>query len=77
MASGKPSPDDEILKDSTGDITRLRRLGITDFALMRFVVHVREGKPREQALRVLLNGRSLTRREKDLVRSVVDRLLIG
>ena len=44
---------------------------------MTFMVHVREGQPREQAVRALLDGRSLTRREKDLVRAVVNRFPVG
>lgn len=64
----------EILKDRTGDIARLRRLGITDFALRTFLVQVEEGQPREQALRALLEGRPLTSEEKNLVRGVLNRL---
>lgn len=70
------SPDKDILKDSTGDIAKLRRLGITDSALMTFLVRVRDGQPRDQAMKALLNGRSLSREDKDLVRAVLDRLPI-
>lgn len=67
-------PDEEILKDATGDIAKLRRLGVTDFAIITYIVRVREGQPRDQAVRALLEGRSLTGEQEDLVRSVVSRL---
>jgi hypothetical protein len=64
----------EVQKDSSGDIARLHRMGITDFALTTFVENIRDGQPRDQAMRALLNGRSLTRKDKDVIRTIVNRL---
>ena len=68
----------EFLKDPTGGITRLRKLGITDHAIITYVVRVREGRSKEKALRGLLQGRSsLTEEQKELVRSILQNLQIA
>lgn len=63
----------EILKDPTGDIGKLREMGITDFALITYVVRVEDGKSEEAALQGLLQGRSLTSDEVHFVRRVLER----
>ena len=66
----------EILKDPTGDITKLRKMGITDYAIITYVVRVREGKSKQDALRGLLVGRSLDENQVQFVREALDRFPI-
>ena len=62
---------EDFLTDPTGDIAKLRKMGITDYAIVTYVVRVQEGKSAEEALRGLLFGRSLTRAEIEFVRRVL------
>ena len=74
MPGKKNESTKEILKDTTGDIARLRKMGITDYAIITYVVRVQEGQPKDKALRALLQGRaSLTDEQKQFVRTVLDR----
>jgi hypothetical protein len=76
MSSVKPEKQlQDVLDKFADEIGTLRRIGITDFALLTFVVRVREGYSREQAVHALLEGRTLTRKEKDLVRAALHRLV--
>lgn len=69
---------ENFLKDPTGEITRLRKLGITDHAIITYVVRVREGRSKEKALRALLLGRSsLTEEQKQVVQNILHNLPIG
>lgn len=76
MSPKKTDSTEEILKDKTGDIARLRNMGITDFAIITYVVRVQDGQPKEEALRGLLHGRSLNAEQVLLVRAVLDRIPI-
>jgi hypothetical protein len=64
---------EEILKDPTGDIAKLRKMGITDFAIITYVVRVQEGQSKMIALDALLQGRHLTEEQKQFVRAVLNR----
>jgi hypothetical protein len=73
----KQSPE-ELLKDPKGDIAELRKLGITEYAIITYIVRVREGQPKEKALRALLQGRKLlTEEQKQFVRFAISRLPVG
>ena len=72
MPPKQPRSTDDILKDPTGDIAKLRKLGITDHAIIAYVVHVQEGQPKDKALGALLQGRSLTEEQIALVRNVLN-----
>ncbi len=67
---------EEILKGKAGEIARLRELGITEFAIITYVLRVRDGQSKEEALRGLLLGRSLNADQELYVRAVLDRLPI-
>jgi hypothetical protein len=51
MFNKKYDTAQEILNDPTGGIAKLRKMGITDFALITYVVRVQEGTSEEMALR--------------------------
>lgn len=67
---------EQILKDPTGEIAKLRKMGITDYAIITYVVRVREGQSRERALRALLQGRRLNEEQKQSVRAILSRFPI-
>lgn len=73
MSEKKHESAEEILKDPTGDFARLRKMGITDYAIITYVVRVQEGKSRDEALQGLLQGRSLTADQVEFVRRVLER----
>lgn len=70
----KTDSAEQLLKDSTGTVAKLRNMGITEFAIITYVVRVQDGQPREEALRGLLLGRSLTAEQELFVRTVLDRI---
>ena len=74
MSPKKTDSAEEILKDRTGDIAKLRKMGITDFAIITYVVRVQDGQPKEEALRGLLLGRSINAEQELFVRTVLDRI---
>jgi hypothetical protein len=77
MAPEETSLPEEFLKDPNGDIGKLRKMGITDYAIVTYMVRVQEGRSREMALRGLLQGRnSLTEEQRQLVRTILDGLPI-
>ena len=76
MSPKRTDSTEEILKDQTGDIAKLRELGITDFAIITYVVRVQDGQPKEEALRALLLGRSINAEQELFVRTVLDRVPI-
>jgi hypothetical protein len=51
-------------------------MGITDFAIITYIVRVQDGQPRDEALRGLLQGRSLSAEQELFVRVVLDRIPI-
>ena len=64
-----------MLNDSSGDVAKLLDMGITEFAIITYVMRVREGHS-QAALDALLDGRSLNKRQQRLVRSVLLRFQI-
>ena len=62
---------DDFLRDPTGDIAKLRKMGITDYAIITYAVRVQEGKSTEDALQGLLFGRSLMPAQIAFVRRVL------
>ena len=77
MSIEESSVHEEFLKDPTGEIGRLRKFGITDYAIITYVVRIREGRSKERAMRELLQGRSsLTEEQKQLVRTILQNLPI-
>ncbi len=74
MAERHYGSTDEFLKDPTGDITKLRAMGITDFAIITYMVRVRDGLPKPAALAALLQGRHLSADQISFVRNALDRL---
>ena len=74
MSENPSELGDELLKDPSGDIAKLRKIGITDYAVMTYLVRTREGKSREEAMRALLQGRSLSGEQLEFVRGVLERL---
>jgi hypothetical protein len=76
MTPKRSDSAEEILKDKTGAIARLRKLGITDFAIITYVVRVQDGQPKDEALRGLLQGRSLSEEQVQFVRTVLERFPI-
>lgn len=65
---------EEVLKDP--DIAKVRKMGITDYAIVTYVGRVRQGVAKEAALDGLLQGRSLTDEQIALVQSILDRFVI-
>ena len=56
------------------DIGRMRLLGITNYAVVTYVLRVQSGWSKESATQALLQGRTLDSDEVRFVRSVLDRL---
>ena len=73
MSPKKYDSADEFLKDPSGDVAKLRGMGITDFAIITYLVRVNEGQSKESALRGLLQGRSLSGEQQLFVRLVLER----
>jgi hypothetical protein len=71
MSDRKYDSADDFLKDPNGDINRLRKMGITDFAVITYVIRMQQGKSEEEAFRGLLSGRSLTPDQVEFVRQVL------
>ena len=67
---------ERILSDSSGDVTKLLKMGITEFAIITYVIRVREGQPHDAALDALLEARSLSKRQRRFVREVLLRFQI-
>ena len=65
----------KILQNANRDIAKLHSMGISDYAIVTFLVRVREGQSRERALRGLLQGRrSLDAEQKQLIRKILSDL---
>jgi len=56
------------------DISRMKLLGITKYAVVTYVLRVQGGWPKEAAIKALLQGRRLVSEDVRFVRSVLDRL---
>jgi hypothetical protein len=64
---------DGFLKDPHGKITKLAEMGITESAILTYIVSVGKGHPKDKALGALLAGRNLSTSQIDFIRSVLDR----
>lgn len=76
MTENRYGSADDILQDPSGEIGNLRKMGITNAAILAYVRRVREGKNKEEALLALLRGRSLSSQQVSFVREAVERLPI-
>jgi hypothetical protein len=76
MLDPKISSAEDLLKDSVDDINRLRRLGISDFAVITYAMLLKWGATHEYALNDLLRGRSLTEEQIQFVGTVLRRISI-
>jgi hypothetical protein len=56
------------------DVSRMKLLGITKYAVATYVLRVQSGWSKESAIKALLFGRKLAVEEIEFVRSVLDRL---
>jgi hypothetical protein len=66
--------DKQIQQYFGNDISRMRLLGITKYAVVTYVLRVQGGWSKESAIRALLIGRKLAAEEVRFVRSVLERL---
>jgi hypothetical protein len=57
----------DFLAENDENIEQLHSLGITEHASLGYVARVRDGQPRERALRGVLQGRTLTEEQKQRV----------
>jgi hypothetical protein len=65
---------DGILNDPQGEIAKLKEMGITEHAILTYIVRVGDGHPREKALEALIAGRNLSNSQIDLVRSALQHI---
>ena len=77
MCPRKSDSAERILHDSSGDVAKLLQMGITEFAIISYVMRVQEGQSPRRALDALLEGRSLTKRQTQFARKVLLRFQIG
>jgi hypothetical protein len=70
----KDTIEKQIKQYFGNDISRMRLLGITKYAVATYVLRVQAGWSKESAIKALLLGRRLAREEVQFVRSVLDRL---
>ena len=63
----------KILKDESGDLAKVVRMGITESEILRYIVQAHEDQSREKALNALLAGRSLTNEQLEFVKIVLSR----
>ena len=62
-----------MLKDESGDLAKLVRMGITEAEILTYIVRAHEDRSRDQALNALLAGRSFTHEKLDFVKIVLNR----
>ena len=65
-----------IFSEQWDEFVRLRALGLTEHAILVYLVNVHKGKAEEAALDVLLRGRSLNGDQVELIRALLQRLYI-
>ena len=70
----KDNTEERIQRYFGNDISRMKLLGITKYAVATYVLRVQAGWSTESAIRALLLGRRLATEEVRFVRSVLDRL---
>ena len=63
-----------ILNDPTGDIAKVRGTGVSETAIMAYIVDLHKGHTKERAFRALLQGRDLTPEQRQFTGEVLDRL---
>jgi hypothetical protein len=70
----KDSIERQIKQYFGNDISRMRLLGISKYAVATYVLRMQGGWSKESAIKALLLGRRLAAEEVRFVRSVLDRL---
>jgi hypothetical protein len=70
----KDNTEERIQRYFGNDISRMKLLGITKYAVATYVLRVQGGWSKESAIKALLFGRRLATEEVRFVRSVLDRL---
>jgi hypothetical protein len=70
----KDAIEKQIKQHFGNDISRMKLLGITKYAVATYVLRVQAGWSTESAIRALLLGRRLATEEVRFIRSVLDRL---
>jgi hypothetical protein len=66
--------DEQIQQYFGNDISRMRLLGISKYAVATYVLRMQGGWSKESAIKALLLGRRLATEEVRFVRSVLERL---
>ncbi len=78
MPGEQKLPTEKPLREAReSDIAALRKMAITDFAVDTYLARVQAGEPREEALDALLQGRSLSEEQRQLVRVILRYLSNG
>ena len=76
MLDPKISSAEDLLRGAVADIDKLRKMGITDFAIITYAMLLKSGETHEYALDDLLRGRSLTDEQIQYVRTVLRQISI-
>lgn len=76
MLDPKISSAEDLLRGAVADIDKLRKIGITDFAIITYAMLLKSGQTHEYALEDLLRGRSLTGEQIEFVRNVLRQISI-
>lgn len=63
-----------LLKDDSGEIAELLRMGIPESAILRYIAQAHEDKSKGKALKALLADRSLTSEQVEFVKSVLNQI---
>jgi len=70
------APEVAIFSESWDELIQLKDLGLTEHAILVYLVTVHKGKAEQKALDVLLRGRTLNSDQVELVRALLTRLYI-
>jgi hypothetical protein len=70
----KDNIQEQITQYFGSDISKMKLLGITKYAVATYVLRMQSGWSKESAIKALLFGRRLAADEVRYVRSVLDRL---
>lgn len=63
----------KVLRDGSGDIAKVVRMGIPESAILAYIVHAHDDQSREKALQDLLVGRSLASEQIEYLKTVLNR----